>query len=218
MPLRPSPVLTSLPSSIHLPTSSPSDPDGAGRVLERTLQQIGANAGKCLRLWQCVEMTLSPLAAGRDAEALAQARALAERYLDHWPTGLPQAPGRADPRNPVNRFLEICEKARRLIQAEQGLSARPPQFGKAKRHLAAVCRLGLETHDQLRRLAAGLYLVRFHEEDAPPRQRQVLAGLEAWVDTVPPEAVPRMQEQEIVEEIRNVRAAAGRPAPVAQQA
>jgi hypothetical protein len=205
-----------LPST-HFRTFSPSDLGGPGRLLERTLQQIGANANKCLRLWQCVEMTLSPVAAARNAEALAQARSLAESYLDHWPAGLPQGPGPADPRHPVSRFLETCEKAHCLIQAEQELSARPSRPKQAKRHLAAVCRLGLETRDQLRRVATGLYLAQFQEDDAPPTRRQMLAALDAWVDTVPLEAMPRMQEQEIVEEIRNVRTTVGRPAAVAPQ-
>jgi hypothetical protein len=60
-------------------------------------------------------------------------------------------------------------------------------------------------------------LAQFQEDDAPPTRRQMLAALDAWVDTVPLEAMPRMQEQEIVEEIRNVRTTVGRPAAVAPQ-
>jgi hypothetical protein len=179
--------------------------DRAGGLLERTLQQLGADAKKCLRLWQCVEMTLSPMLAGRDAQMLAGVRTLAETCLEHWPAGLPEVPGRADPRNPVNRFLETCEKARRLVEAQRLLDARPPQLDEAKKHLGDVLRSGLDTRDQLRRAATGLYLAQFHEKDSPPVQRQVLAGLEDWVQTMPQERVPQVRAQEIIQETEKVR-------------
>ncbi len=188
--------------------------DRAGRVLERVLEQIGADAKKCLRLWQCVEMTLSPALAGRQIEAFDEARIIAERCLDHWPTGLPEVPARADPRHPVNRFLEACDKARRLIEAEQLLGARPPRLDEARQRLVGILQSGVNAREQLRRIVTGLYLAQFHEKDPPPVQRQVLAGLEAWVAKVPPELVPQIQGQEIVAETEKVRGAvAGRFAP-----
>ena len=182
--------------------------DHAGRLLERVLRQVGDQAGKCLRLWQSVETTLSPVLAGRDVEAMTKARNLAERYLDHWPTGLAETPGRADPRHPVNRFLEACEKARRLVEAERLLEARPPQLDQAKKHLIDIVRSGVDTRGQLQRAVTGLYLTQFQGQDPPSVQRQVLAGLEDWVRTVPQESVPHIREQEIIEETEKVRVAA----------
>jgi hypothetical protein len=192
--------------------------DRAGRMLEKALEQIGADAKKCLRLWQSVETTLSPALAGRDVKALGEARTLAERCLDHWPVGLSQAPGRADPRHPVNRFLEACEKARRLVEAEQLLGARPPRLDEARQRLVGILQLGVNVREQLRRIVTGLYLAQF-QKDPPPVQRQVLADLEAWVAKVPPEAVPQIQGQEIVAETEKVRGAvAGRSEPEAYPA
>jgi hypothetical protein len=182
--------------------------DHAGRLLERAFRQMGDNPAKCLRLWQCVETTLTPVLAGKDVEAMAGAGRLAERCLDHWPAGPAQTPGRADPRHPVNRFLEACDKARRLVEAQRLLEARPPQLDQAKKHLLDVLRSGLDTRGQLQRAVTGLYLAQFHEEDPPAVQRQVLAGLEEWVQMVPQESVPHMREQEIVEETEKVRMAA----------
>jgi hypothetical protein len=181
--------------------------DRAARLLERVLGQIRDNAGKCLRLWQGVETTLLPLLAGTDVEAMTRAGILAERYLDHWPPGLPETPGRADPRHPVNRFLEACAKARRLVEAQRLLEARPPQLDQAREHLLEILRLGLDTRDQLQRAVTGLYLTQFHEEDPPSVQRQVLAGLEDWVRKVSQENLPHIREQEIVEETEKVRVA-----------
>ncbi len=155
--------------------------DQAGLLLGRVLRQLGANARRCLRLWQCVETTLSPALAGGNAEALAQARLLAEKCLESWPAGSPEVPGRADPRHPVNRFLEACEKARCLVEAEQLLEARPPRLEEAKQHLAGILQSGVDTRDQLRRMVTGFYLAQCREKDSPSVQRQVLADLEAWV-------------------------------------
>jgi len=179
--------------------------DRAGRLLERAFLQIGADTGKYLRLWQCVEKTLWPALAGRDVETLKEVHMLAEKCLDHWPAGWREVPGRADPRNPVNRFLEACEKARCLGEAEQLLDARPPRLDQAKKHLVGILRLGLDTRDQLRRAVTGLYLAQFHEKDAPPLQRQILADLEGWVQAMPQEAVPQIHGQEIVEQTEKVR-------------
>ena len=196
---------TNPPSAIRHPHFTM---DHAGRLLERVLRQVGDNAGKCLRLWQCVETTLTPVLAGQDLEAMAGAGRLAEACLDHWPAGPVEAPGRADPRHPVNRFLEACEKARRLVEAQRLLEARPPQLDQARKHLIDIVRSGLDTRGQLQRAVTGLYLTQFHEKDPPSVQRQVLAGLEDWARTVPQESVPHIREQEIIEETEKVRVAA----------
>jgi len=130
---------------------------------------------------------------------------LARQCLAVWPAGLPDVPGSADPRHPVNRFLEACEKARGVMEAEQMLGARPPRLVEAKNRLTGILRAGLDRRDQFRRVVAGLYLAQFHEKDPPPVQRQVLAGLEAWVETVPQEALPQIQGGEIVREMERVR-------------
>ncbi len=194
----------------NLPTVSRSSSftiDQAGLLLGRVLRQFGADARGCLCLWRHVEMTLSPALAGGDAETLTQARLLAEKCLDFWPAGSAEVPGRADPRHPVNRFLEACEKARCLIEAEQLLEARPPRLEEAKRHLAGILQSGVDTRDQLRRIVTGFYLAQCREKDSPSVQRQVLADLEAWAQAVPQEAVLQMRGREIVEETEKVRVA-----------
>jgi hypothetical protein len=197
----------------------PSAIEEAGRLFERVLPQIGGNAGKCLRLWQCVETTLRPVLAGGDGEAISRAQALAERCLDHWPAGLPQMPGRADPRHPVHRLLESCAKARRLLEAEQWLHARPPCRKEAETHFADLLRLGLDTRDQLKRVVTGLYLSQFHDQDALPVQRQVLAGLDAWVEALPGEGNGPMGEQDVARETQRVRTmvSAGQSAAIPPQ-
>jgi tetratricopeptide (TPR) repeat protein len=211
-----SPASPPLPSGVN-PQSAVRNPqldgqppftaDQAGLLLGKVLRQLGADVQRCLRLWQCVAGTLAPALAGGDAEALAQARLLAEKCLEFWPAGSPEVPGRADPRHPVNRFLEACEKARCLVEAEQLLEARPPRLEEAKRHLAGILRSGVDTRDQLRRMVTGFYLAQCREKDSPSVQRQVLADLEAWVDAVPQEAVLQMRGREIVEETEKVRVA-----------
>jgi hypothetical protein len=201
---RKDPRRASLPAAQGRP---PFTNDQAGLLLEGVFRQWGADARRCQRLWQCVERTLAPAVTGGSAEALAWARLLAEKCLEFWPAGSPDVPGRADPRHPVNRFLEACEKARRLAEAEQLLEARPPRLEEAKRHLAGILQAGADTRDQLRRLVTGFYLAQCREKDSPSVQRQVLADLEAWVDTVPPEAVLQMRGREIVEETEKVRVA-----------
>jgi hypothetical protein len=179
--------------------------DRAGSIVAGVLPRLAPDAGKCVRLWECVAQTLAPALAGRDVEALARATALARTCRDHWPAGLAQVPGRRDPRHPVNRFLEACEKARRLVEAEGWLEAEPPQLGRAERQLVDLLQAGLETRDQLQRAVTGLYLARFREEDTPGRQRQVLAALEDWVTAMPPEEVTQIRGQEATEEMERIR-------------
>jgi len=187
--------------------------DQAGLLLGRVLGRLSADSRRCTRLWQSVETTLSSTLAGGNAEALARARRLAETCLDFWPAASPEAPGRADPRHPVNRFLEACEKARCLIEAERMLDARPPRLEEAKKHLAVILQSVVYSRYQLRRIVTGFYLAQCREKDSPAVQRQVLADLETWVKAVPAEAVLHMRGREIVEETEKVRVAvAGRSA------
>ncbi|GEM_PF-496286 len=196
-------------------TQQGSDPSGAdrdpmhqtGRLLGLAFQRMGADTKRLVRLWDCVEATLlSGLAAG-GADAIAEAKALAEKCLDHWPAGQTQVPGRADPRNPINLFLESCDKARRLTEAEQFLSARPPELAEARRCYAELLDAGLDSSEQLRRAVTGLYLAEFRQHDAPQIQRQVLNGLEAWVEAMPEEVKQRVGEQDVIQEIEGTRAA-----------
>ncbi len=204
-------------------TQERNDPSGGDRdpmhqtdrLLGRAFQRIGADTRRLVRLWESVEATLlSELAAG-GAEAIAEVKALAEKCLDHWPAGQTQVPGRADPRNPINLFLESCDKARRLTEAEQFLSARPPELEKARRGYAELLNAGLDSSEQIRRVVTGLYLAEFRQQDSPQIQREVLNGLEAWVEAMPEEVKQRVGEQDVVREIEGTRAAlfAGRSIP-----
>ncbi len=189
----------------------------AGHLLEHAFRQTATDSRRTLRLWQCVEATLSPVLARGGIEAIAEVRALAERCLDHWPVAQASIPGPADPRNPVNLFLESCEKARGLVEAEQLLNARPPRLEEARRRYAEVIGSGLDTRDQLRRVVTGLYLAEFRQQDAPQMQRQMLSRLEAWVEAVADEARQRLGARDVVCEIERSRAAlsAGQSVPVA---
>jgi hypothetical protein len=177
----------------------------AGELLGRTFQQVAADARKVVRLWQCVETTLSPVLAQGDAEAIAEVRTLAERCLDFWPA-LPSAtPGPADPRNPVNLFLESIERARRLADAERLLHARPPRRKEAGTHFAGIIDAGLDTREQLRRAVTGWYLAGLCRQDAPLTQRRVLTHLENWVETMAEEVKQHLRPQDVVGEIERAR-------------
>lgn len=178
----------------------------AGDVLERAFARMEGRASRCLELWRCVAATLSPVLEREDLDAIAQVKALAERCLDRWPMGTVSVPGRVDPRNPVNLFLESCDKARRLVEAGQQLNARPPRRDEAAKGYGDLLDLGLDTRDQLLRAATGYYLAACHEQDAPHMQRQILAGLEAWV-IGKSETVPQVRKPEVVEEITRLRSA-----------
>ncbi len=178
----------------------------AAGLLERVFQQMGGQASRCMELWRRVAATLSPVLEREDLDAIAQARDLAGRCLDRWPIGMAGFAGRADPRNPVRVFLESCEKARRLVEARQQLNAHPPLWQEARIAYSDLLGLGLDTRGQLRRAATGFYLAACHEEDAPDVQRHVLAGLEAWVDGESQEEVCQVREQDVVQQIKRLRA------------
>lgn len=179
----------------------------ASELLERVFSRMEGRADRCLELWRCVAATLSPILDGDNLEEIAKAKGLAERCLDGWPAGTAQLPGRVDPRNPVHLFLEFCDKARRLVEVQQWLNARPPQWDRAATGYGELLDLGLDTRDQLRRAVTGYYLAAYHEKDASYVQRQVLTGLEAWVDRVTQERIGLIRRQEVAREVAGLRAA-----------
>ncbi len=204
-----------------LPATDTGDDSGttmyqAGRLLGRAFRQMDADTRRLMGLWQSAEVTLQPLLASGDERTVERVKALAEQCLDCWPAGHTQVPGRADPRHPVNLFLESCDKARLLVEAERLLSARPPQLEKARGLYADVLRSGLARRDQLRRAATGLYLAEFRAQDTTQVQRQVLTRLEAWVGAMSEEAERCLGHDEVVAEIGRARASlcGGRPPTV----
>jgi hypothetical protein len=185
-----------------------SDPLGrASHLLERTFRAVAPDGQRALQLWRHVEATLSSLLTAGDPTAMTEAAALADRCLDHWPAGQATLPGPADPRHPVNLFLESCARARCLIQAEQLLNARPPRLEEAQSRYREFFDLGPGTRDQFRRAVTGLYLARFCREDAAPAQRGVLAALETWVETMAPAVRQGIRAQDVMRETETVRMA-----------
>ncbi len=178
----------------------------AGELLERAFRQMEGPANRCMELWRCVAATLAPILERENLDVIAEARGLAERCLACWPIAMTALAGRVDPRNPACVFLESCEKARRLVEARQGLNASPALWQEAKACYSELLHLGLDTRDQLRRAATGFYLAVFHEEDAPSVQRHVLTGLEGWVDGKLQEEICRVREPGVVQEIMRLRA------------
>jgi hypothetical protein len=211
-----SPSWRDLPESAACAFDAASQPAGqngfmprVGGLLERVFPQMQGRANRCLELWQCVAATLSPMLEREDLDAIAQIRGLAERCLDHWPMGMIGLPGRVDPRNPVSLFLESCDKARSLVEAERQLNARPPLWDQAMNCYGDLLDLGLDTRDQLKRAATGYYLAACHEKDAPCVQRWILAGLETWVADKPQEVVLQVRRQDLMQEVARLRATAG---------
>ena len=155
----------------------------ANALLGKGFRELRGDARRFVRLWHCLEKTLAPALAAAGEEVIAEIEALAKTCLDHWPTGQTDVPTRADPRNPVRIFLESCETARCLAQAERLLSEQPPALEKAKGFVTRALGLGLDTAEQSKRAAAAIYLIEYSREDAAPTQRQVLARLDEWVES-----------------------------------
>lgn len=193
--------------------SEPAGDDGplgrAGGLLNRAFQQTKNRADRCLVLWRRVADTLSPLLEQEDLDAISQVKAVVQRCLDGWPMEIAELPGRVDPRHPANLFLESCDKARRLTEARRLLNARPARWDEATAAYGGLLDLGLDTPGQLRRAATGYYLAVCRGQDAPHVQRQILAGLEAWLAKKPPEAVPHVRRQDLTYEIERLRTDAG---------
>jgi hypothetical protein len=114
-------------------------------------------------------------------------------------------PGRADPRHPVNRFLEACEKACGLAQARQALEVQPPQPEQAKKLWLDLLNSGLDSREQLRQAVTGLYLAQFRDQDVPSMQREVLMGLEGWIQMVSEGDMPEIRAREVTKETERIR-------------
>lgn len=179
----------------------------ASHLLERAFHAAATDEQRIMQLWRCVEATLVPVLATGDAAAMAEAAALADRCLHHWPAGQATVPGPVDPRHPVNLFLESCARARCLVQAEQSLHARPPRLEEAKTHYLEFLGWGSGTRDQFRRAVAGLYLARSCREDPARVQRRVLAALEAWAETMAPEGREAVRAEDVLREMERMRTA-----------
>ncbi len=187
--------------------NGPREPtERAGLLLQRVFPQMPPGSPKVVSLWRCIEATLEPTVENGDRGALARAQSLAEMCRDAWPSGSPQAPGRGDPRHPVNLFLESCAQARRLVEAEELLHAQPPQLEAAGKCYAGLLGSGLDRRAHLKRAAVGLYLAALRQQDVPQVQRQILTRLEAWADAVPQEIMPQMREPDIGREVERIRA------------
>lgn len=156
--------------------------DRARSLVARVCRQLQGDAGRFVRFWQCVEQTLSSVAATGTEQTIVESEAIARTCLDHWPVGQTRLPTRADPRHPVRVFLESCEKARCLAQAERMVGEQPSSGNEARAHLDRVLRLGLETAGHVRRAATAIYLITYSQEDSARVQRQVLARLDEWAE------------------------------------
>ena len=178
----------------------------ANTLLDRAFRRLHGEARRFLRLWCCLEKTLLPVVVDGTAESIAQVETIAETALEYWPATGKTLPGRNDPRNPVRIFLESCDRATSLAEAERLLNGAPASPPQAKERLLRVLGLGLETTDQLRRIATGLYLVAYGQEDTLAVQRQVLDRLDAWVDGTVINGEERITEETINEALVVLRA------------
>jgi hypothetical protein len=184
----------------------------AGALLERVFPQTQGRAGRCLELWRSVAATLWPVLETEDLDAIAQVRNLAQRCLDAWPMGGIELPGRVDPRNPVSLFLESCDKAQRLVEAERELNARPPRWDQVGMCYRDLLDWGLDTQGQFKRVVTGYYLAVHHQDDIPHVQREILTALDEWVVEGWQQMQARPCRQDVVNKI-----AALRPAVLAEQ-
>jgi len=190
-------------------------PDGSRRhhllrrahtLLGHSFQRLRDDSRRFLRLWQCLEQTLSPALLTGDEETIAEIEALAGICQARWPAGQLEAPSRADPRNPVRLFLESCERARCLVQAERLLGQQPPAVQEARTQVIQALRLGVESTEEFKRAAGGLYLADHSLNDAPPLQRQVLARLDEWAEQGFADMKRPVGEESILEALVMIRA------------
>lgn len=178
----------------------------AGALLEQAFQRLRGHPKRFLRLWDCVQQTLEPVLAGATVELTAEVEQLAQKCLGQWPAGEIGTATRSDPRNPVRLFLESCEKMRCLATAEQLLDTEPAKTQEAREYITWAVGMGLDRPDQVRRAATGIYLTGLRAKDPPHLQRQLLDAIDAWVAELTSEAMPRIGEQEIVNQIARIKA------------
>ncbi|UCD52210.1 MAG: hypothetical protein JSW27_06135 [Phycisphaerales bacterium] len=191
----------------------------ANALLGNCFRRLRDDGRRFVRLWSCLEQTLVPALAVADEEMIAEIETLARTGQDRWPAGQTQVPNRADPRNPVRMFLESCEQARSLVQAEHLLAQQPPALREARAHVVRALRLGIEGAGQFKRAAAALYLADYSEEDAAPLQRQVLARLDEWAEHGLADTKASAGEKSVVDALVTIRAdvLVGRSAPSAEE-
>ena len=191
----------------------------ADALLGHCFRRLREDGRRYVRLWSCLEQTLAPALAAADEEMIAEIEMLARTCQARWPAGPTPAPNRADPRNPVRMFLESCERARLLVQAEGLLGQEPPARQEARAQVVQALRLGVEDAEQFKRAAAALYLADYYQEDTARVQRQVLARLDEWVERGWAGANASAGEESIVEALVTIRAdvLVGRSAPGAEE-
>ncbi len=178
----------------------------ANKLMERTFGALQADARRFVRLWNCLESTLTPALDGAAEGVISEIEALAKVCLNYWPTGCSDVPSRVDPRNPVKIFFESCEKARHLATAERLLEEQPTALQEAKDHVAQALRLGLDTPEQFKRAAAATYLMECASQDSAGVQRQVLTRLDAWVEGMTENLEELRGQERIIQELKAIRA------------
>ncbi len=201
-------LLAALPADSHDgPSDSiPSLLQKANVLLAHVFRQLHGDARRFVHLWRCLERTLWPVLARGSEEMIVEVEAIAATCLDHWPAGGKKTPTRNDPRNPVRIFLESSERSKCLAQAERWLNLAAPEPQKARKCLSRAFDLGLETPDQWRRAATGLYLMEYGQEDTLQVQRRVLDRVDAWADGIQADEGKRIGEKAIGEALVVLRA------------
>ncbi len=153
-----------------------------------------------------VRETLGAALAGASVNVVADLSAVARKCLDHWPARTSGLAAKSDPRNPVRRFLESCEKVRCLATAEEMLDTEPPKSQSAGEYVGWAIGMGLDDADQASRAARCVYLAGVGADDGPALQRRVLDALDTWVGGLSAEEVQGVSEEEIIRQIEAAKA------------
>jgi len=178
----------------------------AGSLLDRAFRRLHGTPQRFVRLWDCVQNTLKPVLADATVELIAEIEQVARKCLGQWPAAETGTATRSDPRNPVRRFLESCEKVRCLAMAEHLLDTEPERTKDAREQITWAVRMGLDGRDQVRRATTGMYLAGLSTQDPPRLQRQLLDSIDVWAEGLMDEAVHQVGEREIANRIAEIRA------------
>lgn len=178
----------------------------AGALLDQAFRRLHGQPERFLRLWDRVQKTLEPVLADATVELTGELEQIAQTCLGQWPAQGIGTATRSDPRNPVRLFLESCERIRCLVRAEQLLDAEPAKMQEAREYIIWAVGMGLDSRDQVRRAATGIYLTGLRAKDPPRLQRQILDSIDAWVAELTDESMHRIAEQEIVNRIEQIKA------------